>query len=427
MSQPTPTSTHVIPIASPTTRTEHTTGTGSLIRSLPAGTMEGPYSARFPSSPIGETSRRAPAGREAADERSTCPRPHRLRRRSRTGPLRTRVPSESTPRLPSDPSSPSAFRHEPVLLERVVAVLGAVPPGLLVDATVGGGGHARALLEAHAGLSLIGVDQDDDALAAAASLGTDFPGRVQLVRSRFDRLAEVVATAGAGRPVVAVLFDLGVSSPQLDREDRGFSYRHDAPLDMRMDRRGESSAATIVNEYPEAELASVLRRYGDERYAGRIARAVVAARPVLTTSELADLVRDAIPAPARRRGGHPAKRTFQAIRIEVNDELGILPASIDDAVDLLATGGRIAVLSYHSGEDRIVKDRLRQAETGGCTCPPGLPCVCGAVPEVRLLRRGGWVADPAERARNPRAESARLRAAERLAPSTPVDAGEVSR
>jgi 16S rRNA (cytosine1402-N4)-methyltransferase len=300
------------------------------------------------------------------------------------------------------------------MVERVVTVLGEVGPGLLLDATVGGGGHARALLEANAGLRLIGVDQDDDALAASEALVRDFPGRAVLARSRFDRLADVVATHGDGAPVVAVLFDLGVSSPQLDRADRGFSYRQAAPLDMRMDRRGEPTAATVVNEYPEAELASVLRRYGDERFATRIARAIVAARPVSTTGELADLVREAIPAPARRRGGHPAKRTFQAIRIEVNDELGILPDSIDAAIDLLAPGGRIAVLSYHSGEDRIVKDRLREAETGGCTCPPGLPCMCGAVPLVRLLRRGGWVADPAEVTRNPRAESARLRAAERL-------------
>ena len=301
------------------------------------------------------------------------------------------------------------------MVERVLDVLGAVAPGLYVDATLGGGGHARALLEANAGLGLIGIDRDDEALAASAPLERDFPGRVQLVRARFDELAEVVASHAAGAPVVAVLFDLGVSSPQLDRAERGFSYRHDAPLDMRMDRRRGPTAATVVNEYPEAELASVLRRYGDERHAARIARAIVAARPVGTTGELAELVRDAIPAPARRRGGHPAKRTFQAIRIEVNDELAILPGALDAAVDVLAPGGRLAALSYHSGEDRIVKDRLREAETGGCTCPPGLPCVCGAVPKVRLLRRGGWVPDAAELSRNPRAESARLRAAERLA------------
>ena len=219
-----------------------------------------------------------------------------------------------------------------------------------------------------------------------------------------------------------MLFDLGVSSPQLDQAERGFSYRHDAPLDMRMDRSSGLTAADVVNTYDVADLAAVLREYGDERFATRIARAIVAARPVTTTGQLADLVRDAIPAPARRRGGHPAKRTFQAVRIEVNRELDILPSSLDQGIDLLAPGGRIAVLSYHSGEDRIVKDRLRQAETGGCTCPPGLPCVCGAEPTVRLLKRGGWTPSPAELSENPRSESARLRAAERLLPVGPVDA-----
>ena len=159
----------------------------------------------------------------------------------------------------------------------------------------------------------------------------------------------------------------------------------------------------MVNTYDVADLAAVLRDFGDERFATRIARAIVAARPLATTGELADLVRDAIPAPARRRGGHPAKRTFQALRIEVNRELDILPSSLDQAIDVLAPGGRIAVLSYHSGEDRIVKDRLRQAETGGCTCPPGLPCVCGAQPLVRLLKRGGWTPSAAELTDNPRA------------------------
>jgi 16S rRNA (cytosine1402-N4)-methyltransferase len=309
------------------------------------------------------------------------------------------------------------FRHEPVMVDRVVEVLGSTTPGLLVDATLGGGGHARALLGANPGLRLLGVDQDDVALAAAATLEDDFPDRVAVVRARFDQLADVVADHGARVPVVAVLFDLGVSSPQLDLPERGFSYRSNAPLDMRMDRRNPRTAADVVNHESEAGLASILARYGDERYATRIARAIVAARPVETTEQLADIVRDAIPAPARRRGGHPAKRTFQAIRIEVNGELEILPGAIDAAVDLLAPGGRLAVLSYHSGEDRIVKERLRDAETGGCTCPPGLPCVCGAVPKVRLLRRGGWTPDAAELERNPRAESARLRAAERLTPT----------
>jgi 16S rRNA (cytosine1402-N4)-methyltransferase len=183
---------------------------------------------------------------------------------------------------------------------------------------------------------------------------------------------------------------------------------------MRMDQRQSRRADQVVNQYPEAELARVLAEYGDERYAGRIARAIVAARPVAGTGQLAELVRSAIPAPARRRGGHPAKRTFQAIRIEVNQELDVLRSALDQAVDVLAPGGRLAAIAYHSGEDRIVKDRLRQAETGGCTCPPGLPCVCGARPRVRLLKRGGWTPEAAEVADNPRAESARLRAAERL-------------
>jgi len=298
-----------------------------------------------------------------------------------------------------------------------------VPAGVLLDATLGGGGHTRALLAAHPQLRVVGIDQDDAALAASAPLVDAFPGRFASVRSRFDRLPEIAADAGDD--IVGVLFDLGVSSPQLDRADRGFSYRQDAPLDMRMDRRSGATAADVVNTYDEGELAGVLREFGDERFAGRIARAIVAARPITTTVELAEIVRTAIPAAARRTGGHPAKRTFQAIRIEVNRELDVLPGAIDAAIDALAPGGRIAVLSYHSGEDRIVKDRLRQAETGGCTCPPGLPCVCGAEPEVRLLKRGGWTPGAPELEANPRSESARLRAAERLAPGDA--AREVSR
>jgi 16S rRNA (cytosine1402-N4)-methyltransferase len=181
-----------------------------------------------------------------------------------------------------------------------------------------------------------------------------------------------------------------------------------------MDPSTATSAADVVNTYSEAELTRVLLKYGDERFAARIARAVIAARPIATTVELADIVRDAIPAPARRRGGHPAKRTFQALRIEVNDELAILPGAIDAAIDLLAPRGRCVVLAYHSGEDRIVKERLRDAATGGCTCPPGLPCVCGAQPRVRLLKQGAWKPSAEEVAANPRAESARLRAAEKL-------------
>jgi 16S rRNA (cytosine1402-N4)-methyltransferase len=302
------------------------------------------------------------------------------------------------------------------MVTEITALFAPVPPGVVVDATLGGGGHTRSLLEAHPHLRVVGIDQDATARAASAPLVEEFPGRLTIVAARFDRLAEVAAEAAGADPVVGTLFDLGVSSPQLDRAERGFSYRQAAPLDMRMDTSTGITAADVVNTYAEADLAAVLRDFGDERFAGRIARAVVAARPVTSTVELAELVRDAIPAAARRRGGHPAKRTFQAIRIEVNRELEILPPAIDQGIDVLAPGGRIAVLAYHSGEDRIVKDRLRQAETGGCTCPPGLPCVCGAVATVRLLKRGGWTPSAEERAANPRAESARLRAAERVTP-----------
>jgi 16S rRNA (cytosine1402-N4)-methyltransferase len=223
--------------------------------------------------------------------------------------------------------------------------------------------------------------------------------------------------------VSGVLFDLGVSSPQLDRAARGFSYRHDAPLDMRMDQGQVRSADDVVNRTDERELADILQTFGDERFARRIAKAIVAARPVATTGELAEIVRDAIPAPARRTGGHPAKRTFQAIRIAVNAELDILPGAIDSAIDVLAPGGRCAVLSYHSGEDRIVKARLRHAATGGWKGPSHLPPPSDVHPTVRLLKAGAWTPSRAESTDNPRASSARLRAAEKLAipPTTTED------
>jgi 16S rRNA (cytosine1402-N4)-methyltransferase len=313
-----------------------------------------------------------------------------------------------------DASPERPFAHLPVMAGEIVALFAPVPPGWVIDATLGGGGHAAALLGAHDHLKVLGIDQDPSALRAAAARLAPFADRARTVRGRFDALDRLVAAAIPGEPVTGALFDLGVSSPQLDRAERGFSYRHAAPLDMRMDPDAPLSAADVVNGYPEARLAAVLRDLGDERFAGRIARAVVAARPVATTTELADIVRDAIPAPARRTGGHPAKRTFQAIRIEVNEELAVLPAGIDAAVARLDPGGRIAVLAYHSGEDRIVKACLRSAATGDCTCPPGLPCVCGAEPTVRLLKQGAWKPTAAEVEANPRSESARLRAAEKL-------------
>jgi 16S rRNA (cytosine1402-N4)-methyltransferase len=311
-----------------------------------------------------------------------------------------------------------AFRHHPVMVDRIVDLMAPVPSGVVVDATVGGGGHAAALLAAHDHLRLIGIDQDPDALTAAAERLAPFGDRAVLRRARFDRIADVVGELGEAG-ISGALFDLGVSSPQFDRPERGFSYRHDGPLDMRMDPTQPQTAADVVNSYTQEALEGVLRRYGDERYARRIARAIVEARPVETTLELAGVVRDAIPAPARRRGGHPARRTFQALRIEVNEELALLAPSIDAAIDLLVPGGRGAVLAYHSGEDRIVKDRFRRAATGDCQCPPGEPCRCGARPTARLLRAGAWKPSADEVAANPRAASARLRALERLADDDP--------
>lgn len=330
--------------------------------------------------------------------------------------------------MTDDPSTERGFHHSPVMGSEIVRLFAHVPPGLLVDATLGGGGHAALLLAARPDCTLLGLDRDPAALDAARARLEVFGDRVTLRHARFDRLATVMTTlnttphsatrgtASEDRParVSGVLFDLGVSSPQLDQPERGFSYRHDGPLDMRMDPTEPWSAADVVNGYSLDELTRVLRDHGDERYAHRIARAIVAARPLETTAELAEIVRDAIPAPARRRGGHPAKRTFQAIRIEVNRELEILADALRTAVDVTAPGGRIAVLSYHSGEDRIVKATFRQAATGGCECPPGLPCVCGAVRTVRLVRAGATKPTEIEVAANPRAESARLRAVEKL-------------
>ena len=310
-----------------------------------------------------------------------------------------------------------AFAHRPVLVDLVVELFAPVPPGVVVDATLGGGGHAEALLDAHPHLSVLGLDQDPDAIDAATARLARFGDRVTVRRTRFDDIARVVADvlpalgpAGAS----GALFDLGVSSPQLDRPERGFSYRGAGPLDMRMDPARPVSAADLVNGAPETELVRLLRAYGDERHAVRIARAIVAHRPIATTDQLADVVRDAVPAPARRRGGHPARRTFQAIRIAVNDELGILPATLDDAIDVLVPGGRCVAIAYHSGEDRIVKDRFRHAATGGWTGPSHLPTPPDVRPVVRLLRRGAWRPSDAEIASNPRAEAARLRAVEKL-------------
>ena len=314
----------------------------------------------------------------------------------------------------SDGAVASDFEHAPVMVDEVTAVFASVPAGTVVDATLGGGGHTAALLDSRVDLDVLGIDQDQDALEAATTRLAGYGVRLRTSQRRFDQLDEALAEHDVER-ISGALFDLGVSSPQLDRGDRGFSYRHEGPLDMRMDADQTWSADDVVNGYSESDLARIIKRYGDERFASRIARAICAARPIQTTTELAAVVTSAIPAAARRTGGHPAKRTFQAIRIEVNDELGVLPDALDQAVRATRPGGRIAVLSYHSGEDRIVKDRFAVA-AGACDCPDDLPCVCGAIQTVRIVRGVPKRASDAERQRNRRAASARLRVVERVEP-----------
>ena len=312
----------------------------------------------------------------------------------------------------------SGSGHLPVMTDRVLALLAPAlrdPGSVLLDATLGRAGHASALLSQHPGLTLIGVDADDAAIEESRSLLAPYQGRVTLVHARYDAIAEILAALG--RPAVqGVLFDLGVSSPQLDDPSRGFAYSYDAPLDMRMDRTGPLTAADVVNTYPAARLAQVLREYGEERFARRIADAVVRERartPVTSTMRLSEIIRDSIPAPARRTGGNPAKRTFQALRIEVNGELEALRRALPAALDALAVGGRIVVLAYHSLEDRMVKRAL--AASAADTTPPGLPVpLAEARPRFRLLTRGAERPGTAEVAANPRAASARLRAAERV-------------
>jgi 16S rRNA (cytosine1402-N4)-methyltransferase len=307
--------------------------------------------------------------------------------------------------------------HVPVLVGRVTALLApalAAPGVVLVDATLGRAGHARALLEICPGLLLIGIDADTAAIEAAGELLAPYADRVRLVHARYDEIPAIVAAAPA--PVMGLLFDLGVSSPQLDDPARGFAYAQDAPLDMRMDRTADRTAADIVNDYPAADLARVLRVYGEERFARRIADAVVRERaraPITSTQRLSAIVKDAIPAATRRTGGNPAKRTFQALRIEVNDELGTLRRALPAALGVLAVGGRVVVLAYHSLEDRIVKRELVRLSTE--PAPPGLPIPAqAATAQFRLLTRGAERPDSEEIAGNPRAASARLRAAERI-------------
>ena len=313
--------------------------------------------------------------------------------------------------------------HRPVLLERVVELV--VPAladgGIFVDATLGRAGHARAILEAAPHAELIGIDRDDVAVGASRANLAAYEERVRIDRDDFQNLASVLERLGIAT-VRGVLLDLGVSSPQLDDASRGFSFREEGPLDMRMDTSAPLTAEHVVNEYPENELARVIGRYGEERFARRVARAIVAARPVSDTAALAEIVRSAIPAATRRTGGHPARRTFQAIRIEVNGELTALERVLADVVDVLEPGGRVAVLSYHSLEDRMVKNAFND-ESRGCTCPPDFPiCACGAEARLRVLTRKPVRPTQEDVDANPRASAAKLRAAERLA--TAADGSE---
>ena len=308
------------------------------------------------------------------------------------------------------------FVHRSVLLLPTVEALAVRPDGIYLDGTLGGAGHSYEIASRLTTGRLIGLDRDETALAAAGARLAPFAGRVTLVHSNFADLAQVLDSLDI--PAVdGMLFDLGVSSPQLDDAERGFSYMHDAPLDMRMDRTAGLTAYEVVNTWPEAELKRILYTYGEERYAPRIAAAIAARRterPIATTLELADLIRSAMPAQALREKQHPAKRSFQAIRIAVNDELGAVERMLASAIDRLNPGGRLAVITFHSLEDRIVKTAFQEAARG-CTCPKDFPvCVCGKKPKVKLITRHPIVADEAELAENPRARSAKLRVAEKL-------------
>ena len=309
------------------------------------------------------------------------------------------------------------YEHTPALLDEITELFTDLPAGAVVDATLGGGGHAKRLLASRTELRLLGVDRDPSARAAAAHVLSEFDARVRIVGGTFGDLTQILhenADFLSGGGVAGVLLDLGVSSPQLDDPRRGFSFRSDAPLDMRMDPSRGITAAELVGNLDVAQLARLLHRHGESRFAGAIARSIKQSSPS-TTGELVDAVERAVPMAARRRG-HVATRVFQALRVEVNDEEGELERGLEMAFDALAPGGILAVISYHSGEDRAVKSFLHQLATGGCVCPPALGCVCGAQRTLRLMKSSAVMARAEEVERNPRARSARLRAGWKLAP-----------
>ena len=309
------------------------------------------------------------------------------------------------------------FSHRSVLLDECIEGLNIKPDGIYIDGTAGGGGHSYHIAERLTeGGRLIAIDRDDAAIAAAGERLKPFEDRVTIVRNNFSSIADVCMMLGIER-IDGVLLDLGVSSYQLDTAERGFTHNTDAPLDMRMDRRGSLDAFTVVNTYSADELKRVLWNYGEEKFAPKIVSAIIKRREkelIKTTGELVDIIKSAIPASAREGGHHPAKRTFQAIRIEVNGELDAIEPAIRSATSLLAPGGRVAIITFHSLEDRIVKQTY--ADLGsGCNCPKSLPiCVCGRVPSVKVLTRKPILPSAEEIESNPRSRSAKLRIAEKL-------------
>ena len=310
----------------------------------------------------------------------------------------------------------SEFHHVSVLLQECLEGLNIRPEGIYVDGTLGRAGHSSRIAERLTTGRLIGIDRDPVALAAAGERLKPWKDRVTLVHSNFCEIKQVLSDLQIPG-VDGILLDLGVSSPQLDDGQRGFSYMADAPLDMRMNGEDALTAREVVNTWPQEELKRILYTYGEERYAPRIASAICRRReeaPIETTLELVDIIRSAMPAAALREKQHPAKRSFQAIRIAVNDELGSVEKVMADAIPLLNPGGRLAVITFHSLEDRIVKNAMAEAAKG-CTCPPNFPvCVCGKKPQVKLISRKPIVSGAAELAENPRARSAKLRVCEKL-------------
>ncbi len=308
------------------------------------------------------------------------------------------------------------FAHEPVLLEESLEALKLKPKGVYVDCTLGGAGHSLAMLATEPSIRLIGIDQDPQAIARAKYRLVNYTGQVSLVHDNFRNLKAILTALGIEK-VHGILMDIGVSSPQLGEGARGFSYQKEGRLDMRMDPNNPVDAWALVNTYSEKELTKIISDYGEERWAARISEFIVKRRqrePIDTTFDLVEVIKNAIPAGARGGEGHPARRTFQALRIAVNDELGALKEALEQAVEVLYPAGRLAVISFHSLEDRLVKNHFQNL-LGRCTCPPGLPvCACDQTPVLRLVTRRPIEASPSEVSVNPRARSAKLRVAEKI-------------